>query len=217
MLGIVVAAIVTPVALAFLYRALPPPLTPLMVMRVFEGEGLKKEWVPLSRISPHAVRSVIALEDSRFCTHNGVDWTEVSHAVADRLKGARLRGASTISMQTAKNLFLWPNRTFLRKAVEAPTTYLIEWALGKRRILEIYLNVVEWGPGLYGVEAAAQRYFGKPAARLTRREAGLLAAVLPNPRRWSPRTPTDYIRERAQTAMARATVIGPHLRCTAKK
>lgn len=212
----VLILLIAPVALTFAYREVPPPITPLMVIRLFEGESFKKNWVPLERISPYVVQSVIALEDTRFCQHDGVDWDSVQDAVADHLKGAKLRGASTISMQTAKNLFLWPGRNFFRKAIEAPTTYLLEWQLGKRRILEVYLNVVEWGPGIYGIEAAAQRYFDKPANALTRWESGLLAAILPNPRRWSPIRPTDYIRGRARTAMARANAVAPRLRCLRK-
>ena len=202
-----------PVTMALAYRELAPPLTPLMVIRYFEGEGLKKEWTPLERISPNAVKAVIALEDTRFCNHGGVDWTEMTDALTDRLKGGRLRGASTISMQTAKNVFLWPDRTVLRKAVEAPLTYLIEALWPKRRILEIYLNVVEWGPGIYGVEAASRAYFGRPAVTLTPWQAGLLASILPNPRKWSPRKPTDYIQARARTAMARSKTLGASIRC----
>ena len=127
------AAIATPLVLAALYRAVPPPLTPLMVIRLFEGEGLRKQWTPLARISPHLVKSVIGLEDSRFCVHGGIDWDSVSDAVSEHLHGAPLRGASTISMQTTKNLFLWPDQHFLRKVIEAPMTYMIEAILGKRR------------------------------------------------------------------------------------
>ena len=204
----------TPVVLAALYRVVPPPLTPLMVIRLFEGEGIRKDWTPLARISPHLVRSVIGLEDSRFCTHGGIDWDSVSDAVSEHLEGAPLRGASTISMQTAKNLFLWPDQDFLRKAIEAPMTYMIEAILGKRRIMEIYLNVIEWGPGIYGAEAAAQAYFKRPASALTAWQAGLLASILPSPRKWSPVEPTDYIRSRAHTAMARAQVLTGQVRCT---
>ncbi len=215
-LFLLIVVIVTPLLLTILYRAVPPPITPLMVIRLFEGEGIKKDWVPLSRISPHAIRAVLALEDTRFCLHNGVDWEQVQDAVADRLQGGRLRGASTISMQTAKNLFLWPGRTYLRKAIEAPLTFLIEWAWDKRRIMEIYMNVVEWGPGIYGIEAAARAYFQKPAARLTKWESGLLAAVLPNPRKRSPRRATAFLRDRAGTAMARSAILGPYIKCVEK-
>lgn len=199
--------VLLPVGLVALYRFARPPVTPVMVIRAIEGEDMRKRWVPLGRISPHAVRAVLALEDTRFCSHSGFDWDEVADAVGDHLKGEQLRGASTISMQTAKNLFLWPNRNVTRKILEAPLTVLIETFWDKRRILEVYLNVIEWGPGIYGIEAASQAYFDKPAARLTPREGALLASVLPNPRRWSPSRPTSYIEGRAYTALARSVVL----------
>lgn len=209
-----VIVLLAPVGLIAAYRYVPPPVTPLMVIRTYQGEGLRKDWVPLNRISPNAVRAVIALEDANFCKHTGFDWDEVKDALSDHLKGGRLRGASTISMQTAKNLFLWPGRDIARKAIEAPLTFLLEKLWTKRRILEVYLNVIEWGPGIYGIEAASRAYFKKSASRLTRREAGLLAAVLPNPRRWSPKRPTVYIEGRVQTAMARSAILGNQVRCT---
>ena len=206
--------VVTPMALIGLYRKVPPPFTLLMVVRLFEGEGIKKEWVPLERISRHVPAAVIALEDATFCEHAGFDWAAMFDAAADRARGTgKLRGASTITQQTAKNVFLWPSRTMTRKAVEVPFSAAIEWAWDKRRIMEVYLNVIEWGPGIYGIEAAAQTYFNKPASRLTRREAARLAAVLPNPRRWSPANPTRYIRRRAWIAMNRARTLGPMLNC----
>jgi monofunctional biosynthetic peptidoglycan transglycosylase len=206
-------ALAAPALLAALYREVPPPLTPLMVIRFFEGEGIRKTWVPLARVSPHLVRSVIGLEDSRFCVHGGIDWDSVSDAVTEHLQGAPLRGASTISMQTAKNLFLWPDQNFLRKALEAPSTYMIEALLGKRRILEIYLNIVEWGPGIYGAEAAAQNYFKRSADALTPWQAALLASILPSPRKWSPVEPTEYIQTRARTAVGRAQALAGSLKC----
>lgn len=206
-------AILLPVGAVVLYRFVPPPMTPLMVIRLFEGEGVKKDWVPLARISPHVANSVIALEDNRFCEHSGFDWRQVAEAVADYSEGERLRGASTISMQTAKNLFLWPGRDFLRKGLEVPLTVLLEVLWDKQRIMEVYLNVVEWGPGIYGAEAAARHYFGKPAQRLTRREAALMAAVLPNPRRWSPAAPTSFLDRRARASYTRVAQLGPLLNC----
>jgi len=210
-LGIILLA---PFVLLLAYRQLPPPVTPLMVIRLFEGEGIKKQWVPLSKISPHVVNAVIALEDNKFCVHSGVDWGSVFEALADYYRGENLRGASTISMQTAKNLFLWPGRDYVRKAVEAPLTVLLEALWDKRRILEVYLNVAEWGPGVYGVEAAARAYFKKSATDLSQQQAALLAAVLPNPRRWSPARPTAYIQRRALSTEDRMRYLGPFLRCT---
>lgn len=209
-----ICVLVTPVALVLVYRELPPPFTLLMVVRLFEGEGIKKEWVPLSRVSRHVPAAVIALEDNLFCEHSGFDWASIFDAAADYQRGNKpLRGGSTISQQTAKNVFLWPSRTLTRKAIETPFTMMIEYFWGKRRIMEVYLNVVEWGPGIYGVDAAAQAYFGKSARHLTRDEAALLAAVLPNARRWSPTAPTHYIRHRAASAMARMRRLGPLLKC----
>jgi len=210
----VAVAIAAPAALTVIYKVAPPPITPLMVIRVFQGEPLHKSWTPITRISPHLIRSVVGLEDSRFCGHGGIDWDAVTDAVSDHLQGEKLRGASTISMQTAKNLFLWPDSTFLRKALEAPMTYMIEAILGKRRILEIYLNVVEMGPGIYGAEAAARAYYQRPASALTAWQAGTIAAILPAPRKWSPVRPTDFINARARTAMARAEILRGSLRCT---
>jgi monofunctional biosynthetic peptidoglycan transglycosylase len=208
------AVLIAPVALALLFREVPPPVTPLMVIRMFEGEGIKKDWMPLSEISPHVVNAVIALEDNNFCAHSGVDWGQLFEALSDYYKGERLRGASTISMQTAKNLYLWPGRDYLRKAVEAPLTVLLEALWDKQRILEVYLNIAEWGPGVYGVEAAARANFGKSAARLSRREGALLAAVLPNPREWSPSRPTPYLLGRVRATHDRMSYLGPLLTCT---
>ncbi len=204
---------VTPLVLVAVYRVTPPPVTPLMIIRLLEGEGIKKDWVPLRRISPGLVRAVIALEDTKFCEHDGIDWGETFEALSDHFKGKRLRGASTISMQTTKNLVLWPGRDYIRKALEVPLTFWMELLWDKRRIIEVYLNIVEWGPGVYGAEAAAHRYFGKSAARLTQWEAARMAAVLPNPRRWSPSRPTAYILGRASTAITRNGDLGS-LRCT---
>lgn len=206
--------LVTPVALILIYREMPPPFTPLMVVRLLEGEGIKKKWIPLSRVSRHVPAAVIALEDNLFCEHSGFDWASIFEAAADYQRGNKpLHGGSTISQQTAKNVFLWPSRTFTRKAIETPFTMMIEYFWDKRRIMEVYLNVVEWGPGIYGVESAAQEHFSKSARHLTRREAALLAAVLPNARRWSAARPTLYIEDRAASAMARVPKLGPLLKC----
>ncbi|PKU25369.1 monofunctional biosynthetic peptidoglycan transglycosylase [Telmatospirillum siberiense] len=192
-----------PCAMAALFSVVAPPLTPLMVIRRIEGEGMDRRWVPIDAISPELVRAVIVAEDARFCRHHGFDWEAINDAVDTYEEGGRLRGASTLSMQTAKNVFLWPGRNFLRKGLEAGLTVLIETLWGKRRIIEVYLNVVEWGPGLYGAEMAAQRYFHRPARDLTRRQAAALAAILPNPRRFSPVTPSRYIEARIRTIDAR--------------
>lgn len=198
------SAFVLPMMVLLAYRLVPPPITPLMILRLAEGEPLRKAWLPLRRISPHLVRAVIASEDAKFCGHRGFDWVAIGEAWRDLRAGRRLRGASTITMQTAKNLLLLPNRTFLRKGVEAYLTILLETLWTKRRIAEVYLNVVEWGHGVYGAEMAARVHFAKAAAALSPREAALLAAVLPNPTGWSPAQPTSYVASRAATIMARA-------------
>jgi monofunctional biosynthetic peptidoglycan transglycosylase len=180
------------VVMTAIYEVVPPPITWLMVLRVLEGEGLHKDWEPIGDISPELIRAVIAAEDTRFCDHQGFDWVELRKAVDDWRRGEGLRGASTISNQTARNVFLWKSRNFLRKGLEGYFTLLIEFMWSKERIVEVYLNVAEWGPGIFGAEAAARHYFGKPASDLTRREASLMAAVLPNPIEWSPASPGNY-------------------------
>lgn len=208
MLALAVGLAALSVGWVLLYRVVPPPGTPLMLIRaVADGAGIEKDWVPLTAISPHLVRAVIASEDSGFCGHYGFDWTAIAGALEENAEGERLIGGSTISNQTAKNAFLWPDRSWLRKGVEAYVTLLIEGLWPKRRILEVYLNVIEWGDGLYGAEAAARRFFGKAAADLTRREAALMAVVLPNPRRWSPAAPTAYIARRAAVIERRMAVV----------
>jgi monofunctional glycosyltransferase len=193
--GFFLAASVAAVAL---YGVVPPPATPLMLIRAAQGYGVTKQWRPLDEISPNLVRAVIAGEDARFCHHHGFDW-EAIEAAWERYQsgGGRLVGASTISMQTAKNLFLWPGRDWPRKALEAWFTVWIELFWSKRRIIEIYLNIVEWDSGIYGAEAAAQHYFGKPAAAPSVHEAARLAAVLPDPLDRSAKTPGPAARRHA--------------------
>jgi len=184
--------------LVMLYRQVPPPATPLMLLRFAEGYGIRKSWRPLDEISPALVRAVMASEDQRFCLHRGFDWDAIEAAWEQYQSGsADLLGASTISMQTAKNVFLWPARDWLRKAFEAYFTALIELAWSKKRIIEIYLNVIEWAPGIYGAEAAAEHYFHKPAARLGPVEAARLAAVLPDPLDWSASRPDPDVLARS--------------------
>lgn len=196
-----------------LYRWVDPPVTPLMLLRLTEEVGIDRRTRPLEQVAPALVRSVIAAEDNRFCIHRGIDWSAIGEAIDDYQDAGRLRGASTITMQLARNLFLWPGGGVIRKAIEAPIALAIDALWPKRRIAEVYLNVVEWGPGIYGAEAAAHVHFGKSAARLTGREAALLAAVLPNPRRWSAGRPSGYIVERAKRISARTDKLGGLLAC----
>lgn len=202
------AAFVVGSVLAVLaYRVVRPPLTPLMVIRTVEGDGGgTRTWVPLARVSPVLQRAVIAAEDARFFTHGGFDVSAIRRAQAYNARHPRRRprGASTITMQCARNVFLWPGGSWVRKGLEAWFAGLMELLWDKHRILEVYLNVIEWGRGLYGVEAASRTYFGVPAASLDARQAALLAAALPNPRRWNPARPTAYLDARARLIQARA-------------
>jgi monofunctional biosynthetic peptidoglycan transglycosylase len=189
--------------LVIAYGVLPPAATPLMLLRLLDGSGIHKSWRPLEEISPNLVLAAMAAEDSRFCAHDGFDWKAIREDWQRNQRGGQLLGASTISMQTAKNLFLWPDRSWPRKGLEVYFTLLIELAWPKRRIMELYLNEVEWAPGIYGAEAAAQFHFHKPASALSVGEAARLAAVLPNPRRWSASHPSAYIVARSSIIDAR--------------
>jgi monofunctional biosynthetic peptidoglycan transglycosylase len=202
-----------PTAVIGLYRFFDPPVTPLMLVRLAQGEALHHQAVPLRRVSPHLIAAVIAAEDNLFCRHSGFDTEALSDEFDTWLAGDRPRGASTITMQTAKNILLWPGRDPLRKLIEAWLTPQIELLWSKRRILEVYLGIAEMGPGIYGAEAASRIYFHKPAASLGRREAALLAAVLPNPRERSAERPDPYVVRRASRIMRRADNIGPLLDC----
>jgi monofunctional biosynthetic peptidoglycan transglycosylase len=204
---VVGVTVVAPLALTLLFRFIPPPVTPLMVIRLAQGHGLDKSWRPLSRISPHLQRAAIAAEDGKFCSHHGFDWDAIDNAIDRYETGGKVLGASTISMQTAKNLFLWPGRTFMRKGLEAYLTVYLETLWPKDRILEVYLNIAEFGPGIYGAEAAARRYFASSAADLTAREAALLVAVLPDPLDRSPARPSAYVARRAALIDSRADQI----------
>ena len=194
------------------YRFVDPPLTPLMVIRVVEGMtahrrvGVTKRWVDLDGVSPTLLRAVLAAEDARFFRHHGVDLDALRRARTynARHRGRRRRGAGTITMQCARNVFLWQGRSYVRKTLEIVLAPVLELAWGKRRILEVYVNVIEWGDGLYGVEAAAERYFGVSAARLDAPQSALLAAALPDPRRSNPAAPSRYLAARAAIIGARA-------------
>lgn len=176
-----------------------PPVTPLMVIRCAEqlinGKKLtlKKDWVPIEDISKQLPLAVVSSEDNEFLNHYGLDFEAIKKAKELNKKSKKLRGASTISQQTAKNVFLWPKRSWIRKGLEVYFTGLIEVFWGKRRIMEVYLNVIEMGNGIYGAEMASQMYFRKPASKLSRPEAALLATILPNPRKWNPSKPTNYM------------------------
>lgn len=201
--------------LVLVFRFVPVPLTPLMVIRLAQGHELHHDWVPLERMSPALARAVVASEDNLFCEQRlGFDEAALRDQVAAWWRGERPRGASTITMQVAKNVFLWPGRDLVRKAVEVVLTPQIALLWPKRRVLEVYLNSVEFGPGVYGAEAASQRFFQRPAARLTPVQAAKLAVVLPSPLHWSAARPGSYVLERTRTILRRVEELGPLLACT---
>jgi len=187
----------------FLFRFINPPFTWLMIQRGFERkvEGktwkLEKHWLSYEELSDNLKKAAVAGEDAHFMAHAGFDIQAIREAYQKNRAGKPMRGGSTISQQTAKNVFLWPGRSWLRKGFESYFTLLIEMLWGKKRILEVYLNVIETGDGIYGADAAAEAFFHRPATSLTKRQAALIIAVLPNPRRWSPAKPTAYINRKA--------------------
>jgi monofunctional glycosyltransferase len=206
-----------PIVLTLVYAVLPPPVSNVMLLRLIAGNGLDKDWVSLDRISPHLARAVITSEDARFCEHWGVDWTEFQGVIEDAFDDDEgpIRGASTIPMQTAKNLFLWDGRLVIRKGLELPVALWMDLVWSKRRMIEIYLNIVEWAPGVYGAEAAARHHFKKSAKDLSKREAALLAAVLPNPIKRQAGKPSKRVKSIANRILIRMNGMGPYLTCLA--
>ncbi|NWE51552.1 monofunctional biosynthetic peptidoglycan transglycosylase [Brevundimonas sp. P7753] len=196
-----------PIGGVVLHRFVPPLFTVLMVQQAAAGHGMDYRWRSLDHISPRLVEAVIAAEDARFCQHHGFDVEAIQKAMeanerAEQRGSDKRRGASTISQQTAKNVFLWPSRDWVRKGLEVGYTGLIEAVWGKRRIMEMYLNVAEWAPGVYGAEAASRHWFNKNAENLTAREAARLAAILPSPRRYRAADPGPYVRRQASRIQA---------------
>lgn len=203
--------------LVILYRFLPPPVTPLMVIRTFEqlfndkDITIKKDWVPLSEMSHYLPVAVIASEDQRFLDHYGFDWDAIKKAYELNKKKSRkgkVLGASTISQQVAKNVFLWPSRSFIRKAFEVYFTVLIEFFWSKERIIEVYLNVIEMGDGIYGSEKASMIYFKKHAKNINQDQAATIAAILPNPRKYSASKPSSYVSNRKSWIKRNMNYIG---------
>lgn len=176
------------------YKYLPVEVTPLMLIRYFQDDlPIHHKWVPLKQISPDLPQAVVASEDNRFMTHNGFDTQAIQQAIDEAQNGRRQRGASTISQQTAKNVFLWPGRSWFRKGLEVYFTKLIEWIWGKRRIMEVYLNSIEMGKGIYGAWAVAKYHFNTTPGNLSRGQCALIAASLPNPRRFNSGSPSEYL------------------------
>jgi len=199
--------IAAPVLLLLVFRFVPIPGTPEMLVSLVQGKGAHYEWV--GDVSPRLERAVIAAEDQNFCSHNGFDWAAIEKAVQDhkRHPNKPLRGASTISQQTARTLFLVPMRSWVRKGLEAYLTVMIEALWPKKRILDAYLNLVDWGDGIFGAQAAARTYFGTDAADLTSAEAARLAAILPNPHKWRAARPGRYVARRAATLQGRSAMV----------
>jgi monofunctional biosynthetic peptidoglycan transglycosylase len=190
------------------YRFVNPPITFTMLGDIFAGRGASREWMPISQIDRDMVRAAIAGEDSKFCTHHGFDFQAIENAMQRNASGGRIRGGSTISQQTAKNAFLWQNGGYVRKGMEAWFTFLIENLWGKRRIMEVYLNLDETGIGTYGVNAASQRYFGHDASAMTATEAARLAAVFPLPKKRGAVAPQGFTRRYGNIIAARIGVVG---------
>jgi monofunctional glycosyltransferase len=203
-----------PYALAPLYR-LVNPISTLMLWRWIRGAPVERVWIPLDGISPSLSHSVIVAEDDQFCAHHGVDFRELREAIEAELRGAkRPRGGSGITQQLAKNLFLWPGRSYVRKALELPLALWIDLVIPKRRQIEVYLNIVEWGPGgEFGAEAAARRAFRKPASSLSPQQAAMMAAILPNPLRRDPAKPSPRLHQLASVIAARASSEGNDEQC----
>jgi monofunctional glycosyltransferase len=214
LLKCLIVVLLLPVLPILVFRFIAPPVSALMIERrvgSWFSEGKYSptyRWVSIDKISPAMSVAVIAAEDQNFLEHYGFDWAAIQRALNHNERSARTRGASTLTQQTVKNLFLWSRRSWLRKSAEAYLTVLMEAGWSKRRILEVYLNIVEFGNGVYGVEAASQRYFRKPASRLTAEEAALLAAVLPSPRRFRVNAPSAYVRERQQWILQQMDQLG---------
>lgn len=189
------------------------PVSTLMAWQVLTGTDVKREWIAIDDMAPVLVHSVTMSEDGQFCSHGGIDWGALSEVIDNALDGERPRGASTITMQAAKNLFLWSGRSYVRKALEAPLALYIDLVIPKKRLMEIYLNIVEWGPGVFGAEAAARHHFKRGAGRLSRRQAALMAATLPNPALRNPARPSRGLTRVARVIEGRARKAGGYVDC----
>jgi len=206
---LVLVALLIPYVLALFYRT-GHPVSTLMVWRHLKGAPLSRQWTDLNAMSPFLPRAVVGAEDAHFCKHRGIDWGALREAINDAEEGEGMRGASTITQQVAKNLFLWQGPSVIRKVLEFPLALWIDLVLPKQRILEIYLNIAEFGPsGQFGVEAGSAYAFGHSASSLSPREAALLASILPNPLKRSARNPGPGVRRLAGTYMARAQAVTP--------
>ena len=214
---IIIWFFVITIVLVVVFKWVPVPLTPLMVIRSVQQKGngqdfiWKHDWEPIDNISKNLQLAVISSEDQNFLNHQGFDFEAIEKAIEHNKKGKRMRGASTISQQTAKNVFLWPHRSWIRKGLETYFTFLIELIWSKERIMEVYLNSIEMGDGIYGAEAASQFWFKKPAIKLNRNEAAAIAAILPNPLKYRANPATNYIQGRKNWIVRQMGFFGPLL------
>jgi monofunctional glycosyltransferase len=212
LIGVVLA--LTPVVLTILYiPSVVHPVSTLMLKDLVTFKGYDRQWVSIDNIAPALVHSVMMSEDGQYCTHQGVDWAAINQVIDDAMEGEGSRGASTIPMQTVKNLYLWSSRSYVRKVLELPYAMAIDVFWTKRRLMEIYLNIAEWGPGIYGIEAAAQFHFGVSAKNLSRRQAALLAVSLPNPILRKPSKPSRGLNRLARVIERRAMQAGGYVEC----
>ena len=202
LLKLILWFLITSIVSVVLFRFMPVPVTPLMIIRCIEQKNdgkdmrLKHDWVALEEINEKLQLAVVCSEDQNYLKHSGFDWGAIKKAMAQNKKGKRIRGGSTITQQTAKNVFLWPGRSYIRKGLEAYFTFLIELIWSKERIMEVYLNSIEMGDGIYGAEAAAQHWYKKSASKLTKDEAASIAAILPNPVKYVANPPSNYVKGR---------------------
>ncbi|WP_420408006.1 monofunctional biosynthetic peptidoglycan transglycosylase [Hoeflea sp.] len=213
-LAIIVAALALPYLLIPLYAwQQVRPISTLMLAETFAGRSYDRQWVEFDRIAPVLVQSVMMSEDGQYCAHSGIDWEALNLVIDEALEGEATRGASTIPMQTAKNLFLVPSRSVVRKALEIPLAMWMDRMWTKRRLMEIYLNIAEWAPGVYGIEAASQTYFGVSADKLSSSQAALLAVTLPNPIERNAANPSSGMRRLAGVIENRARQSGAYIKC----
>jgi monofunctional glycosyltransferase len=214
LLRIVIVLLVLPYILIFVYwPSFVHPVSTLMIGDLITFQGYDRRWRSLDEVSPVLVQSVMMSEDGQFCSHYGIDMVQMKGVVEDALAGKTTRGASTITMQTAKNLYLWNSHSFVRKLLELPLALSLDLVWSKARIMEVYLNIAEWGPGIYGIEAAAQHYFNLPASKLSARQSALLAAALPNPYKRVPSKPTRGVKSIANLIARRAAASGDYVKC----
>lgn len=213
-LVVIAVVVIIPLGLTLLYiPSVVHPVSTLMLGRLVTFQTMQRDWVAFDDINPVLVHSVMMSEDARFCAHSGIDWAALNQVIDSAIEGEKTRGASTLSMQTVKNLFLWPGRSYFRKVLEFPLALFADWVWSKQRMVEIYLNIAEWDEGVFGIEAAARHYFKKSAASLSARQSGLLAVTLPNPKRRNPAKASKTLKKMGKRIERRAYQSGAYVKC----